>query len=259
MKWNVSFCLYPFRLRIIDALPIRPHNIRAADTLSTVSHNQSPMSTVQVRLSHRVVTAALATKPDYDTLAAHLSRLIESGLDSAFKLGKARSPTGSQPPRGNEAFTSYLDRRDKENDLQVQNPAIELDLSLRAEEAHVSEEKLKKESKKRGPQREIPGCLLAHQDLITKYWKAKPKTKTEAAWKLLMSQLIKLQDKYGDKITRDQLGLAEAQRWQSITLANYERFGVPVANTPKEAKGAVDWDEVNRMTEAGAFDWGAAS
>ena len=94
---------------------------------------------------------------------------------------------------------------------------------------------------------EVPGCLFPHEDLIRSYWKAKPKTKTQAAWDLLMRELTKIQDNYGDDVVRDQLVLAEAQRFQSITLKNYEQFGVSKANTPTQGAGKVDWDAIDAM------------
>ena len=39
-----------------------------------------------------------------------------------------------------------------------------------------------------------------------------------------MRELKKILDQYGDQAITTQLELAEANRWQSITLANYEKF-----------------------------------
>ena len=50
-----------------------------------------------------------------------------------------------------------------------------------------------------------------------------------------MRELTKIQDNYGDDVVRDQLVLAEAQRFQSITLKNYEQFGVNKAITSTQA------------------------
>ena len=99
---------------------------------------------------------------------------------------------------------------------------------------------------KRNKEKEIPGNLIGHEDLIRAYWIAKPKTKTDAAWKLLMTELTKIQDGYGDAALRTQLELAEANRWQGITLANYERFGLPKGNGPAQS-GGVDWEAIDKM------------
>ena len=114
---------------------------------------------------------------------------------------------------------------------------------LRAEEAHVSEQTIKSPPRQT---KELPGNLLAHDDLVRAYWKAKPKNKTAAAWKLLMTELTKIQDGYGDAALRTQLELAEANRWQGITLANYERFGLPKANAGTQGS-SVDWEAIDKM------------
>ena len=60
-----------------------------------------------------------------------------------------------------------------------------------------------------------------------------------------MTELTKIQDGYGDAALRTQLELAEANRWQGVTLSNYERFGLPGGNAP--TKGGVDWEAIDRM------------
>jgi hypothetical protein len=60
-----------------------------------------------------------------------------------------------------------------------------------------------------------------------------------------MTELTKIQDGHGDAALRTQLELAEANRWQGITLSNYERFGLPRGNAP--AQGGVDWDALEKM------------
>lgn len=142
--------------------------------------------------------------------------LIEEGLDNRARLDGATEPASGQHSLGRSPSNSSLKRRNKD----VENLAEK-------------------------PVKETPGNLYAHEDLIKAYWKAKPKTKTPAAWKLLMTELTKIQDNYGDIAVRAQLELAEANRWQSITLANYERYGVSRSNAP--AKGGVDWDALEKM------------
>ena len=79
-----------------------------------------------------------------------------------------------------------------------------------------------------------PPVLECHLDLILAFWDHKAGAKSEAAWKLLMTELCKIQERYGERIVRDQLELAAANRFKSITLKNYEQFGA-VAATPKQA------------------------
>ena len=82
--------------------------------------------------------------------------------------------------------------------------------------------------------KEVPPSLQAHEDLIREFWKAKAGSKSEAGWKLLMTELQKIQDKYEDRVVREQLQLAAASRWKGVSLRNYEQFGV---NTPTQRSG----------------------
>jgi hypothetical protein len=192
------------------------------------------MSTVQVKLSKRVVDRALAFKPDYDSNTAHLSRLIESAIDASITLDERPSrPQAGSLTEGESPSNSSLNKRNKENDF-----------SLQAEEAYVSVKAVK--TIKAKPTFDIPGNLWGHEDLIRAYWKAKPKNKTGPAWKLLMTELVKIQDNHGDPAVRTQLELAEANRWLSITLANYERYGLPAGNTAAQSSG-IDWDALDKI------------
>ena len=166
------------------------------------------MSTVQVKLSKRVVDRALAFKPDYDSNTAHLSRLIELAIDGSITLDERPSRPQAGSPTEGVSPSKAVNKRNKE--------------------------------------KEIPGNLIGHEDLIRAYWKAKPKTKTDAAWKLLMTELTKIQDGYGDAALRAQLELAEANRWQGITLANYERFGLPKSNGSAQGTG-IDFDALDKI------------
>lgn len=83
-----------------------------------------------------------------------------------------------------------------------------------------------------------PG-LEAHSDLIRDFWRTKKGSRGERAWKLLQTGLLAIQGSYGDDVVKEQLELAINGRWQSITLANYERF-----------KPAEVTKKVKRMTEA---------
>lgn len=92
----------------------------------------------------------------------------------------------------------------------------------------------------------IPPVLACHSDLILAFWDHKAGAKSEAAWKLLMTELSKIQERYGERVVRDQLELAAANRFKSVTLKNYEQFGINAA-TPTQAK-TVDWDAVDNLS-----------
>jgi len=60
--------------------------------------------------------------------------------------------------------------------------------------------------------------------------------KTRAAAALLITGCQSILDKYGEKVLREQLELASANNWQSITLKGYEQFGLPrrAGNSPAQ-------------------------
>ena len=72
----------------------------------------------------------------------------------------------------------------------------------------------------------IPFELQSLSTLIEDFWYSKKGKKTEAAFDLLMSEkgLLGIKKEYGEEATKDQLTLAIANEWQSITKKNYETF-----------------------------------
>ena len=72
----------------------------------------------------------------------------------------------------------------------------------------------------------IPPSLACHEELILAFWKTKSGAKSQAGWKLLMTELGKIQEAYDDRVVRDQLELAAAHRWKGVSLKNYEQFGL---------------------------------
>lgn len=97
----------------------------------------------------------------------------------------------------------------------------------------------------------VPPSLQAHDDLIRAFWKTKAGAKTDSSWKLLMTELTKIQDKYGDRVVRDQLELAAANRWKGVSLRNYEQFGLNVQRTQQGSKSldqlAAEMDAMPRL------------
>jgi hypothetical protein len=75
----------------------------------------------------------------------------------------------------------------------------------------------------------------SYKSLIINFWAEKSGAKSEEAFKLLIGKkgLRGIYDKYGDNAVKDQLEEAIANKWQSITLKNYEAFGRP-KNADKE-------------------------
>ena len=127
-----------------------------------------------------------------------------------------------------------------------------------AEEAHLDPKALKAAKKAPVRDRTIPESLNAHEALIRDWWAVKPKAKTNGAWSLAMTELTKLQDRYGDSVVRDQLVQAEAFRWQGVSLRNYERYGMDKPNTPQEPSTRHPAHQVFRADDLGP-EWDVPS
>lgn len=184
------------------------------------------MSYTNVRVHDSLMQQIEAKKTGWQSTTGIVNDLIASALDPTFTLGK---PTAER--------TGVLPSK------KAVNKEEDVDFSLRAEEAHISVAAIKSPPKRTN---EIPGNLFAHEDLIRAYWKAKPSAKSAQAWKLLMTELTKLQDRYGDSVIRDQLVLAEANRWKGVSLLNYERFGMDRPNTATQSSG-IDYEALDAI------------
>ena len=100
----------------------------------------------------------------------------------------------------------------------------------------INKEKSKKEKKWVFTKEQIPDFpFKSYKSLIINFWAEKSGAKSEEAFKLLIGKkgLRGIYDKYGDNAVKDQLEEAIANKWQSITLKNYEAFGRP-KNADKE-------------------------
>ena len=190
----------------------------------------------QIRLDADLLLLAEQQKPQFLETSQYIGLLVQKALTGVDPLSTLGKPSRSLSSLNETEVLPSNKAVNKEKDVEI---------SLRAEEAHIPAQALKKAKAK--PTLDVPGNLFAHDDLIRSYWKAKPKTKTQPAWDLLMRELTKIQDNYGDDVVRDQLVLAEAQRFQSITLKNYEQFGVSRSNAPTQGTGRVDWEAIDKM------------
>jgi hypothetical protein len=76
--------------------------------------------------------------------------------------------------------------------------------------------------------------LIKHRELIEEFWRGKKGSKGETAWKLLQTNLRKLQDKYGDAVVVEQLQLAINGKWAGVSFERYESFKTPKGNAPAQ-------------------------
>ena len=88
--------------------------------------------------------------------------------------------------------------------------------------------------------RDIPPHLECHRDLITEFWRIKNGSKSDTAWKLLMTELGKIQGVTDERELRETLMLAINGKWQSITMRNYQRFDMSESSKRADSK-KIDW------------------
>ena len=101
----------------------------------------------------------------------------------------------------------------------------------------------------------IPEELDFCKDLVAKFWAVKKGSRSKEAYELLVGHygLLGIRRKYGlkdgEKAVKEQLEEAIANKWQSITLKNYEAFGRP-KNADKEP---VTGHPAQRLWKDGGF------
>ena len=97
-------------------------------------------------------------------------------------------------------------------------------------EEDLRKELSNKKAKKTRYEISVPPDLDWCEQRILEFWEVKKKNKTENAASFLFAQLNAIKEKYGEQVVLDQLELATAEGFQSITMNKYEKLGLPVAN-----------------------------
>jgi hypothetical protein len=70
----------------------------------------------------------------------------------------------------------------------------------------------------------IPENLMQHETLIREFWTCKKGSRNTRAWSLLLTELDKIQNKFGSERTQEQLTLAINGLWKGVTMTNMQRF-----------------------------------
>ena len=97
-------------------------------------------------------------------------------------------------------------------------------------EEDLRKELSNKKAKKTRYEINVPPDLDWCEQRILEFWEVKKKNKTENAANFLFAQLNAIKEKYGEQVVLDQLELATAEGFQSITMNKYEKLGLPVAS-----------------------------
>lgn len=207
------------------------------------------MPTTTIRVDADLLQRIEVAKPSYLSTAGFFQLLADEALTGRIDE-TTKGPL--QPSKGTLTTKPAVEISERSEEQPYK------EVSLRAEEAHVPAEVLAKKPRtprSTGTNARLNGCianmapqLLPHEDLIREFWPVKSGSKGERAFKLLETGLREIQDAYGDRAVRGQLELAINGKWQSITLANYEKFGLPRGNAPTQANDSSRFAHLTGMS-----------
>ena len=158
------------------------------------------------RIAPELIKACEAKKPSWLSTTSFVNEMISKGLATLDACDTLKVP-------------NERERETKKSEGTLSNTK-KVPNSINKEK-----ENLKKTRFKFSPDL-IPFELVSLSSLIVDFWHTKKGKKTEAAFDLLMGEkgLIGIKKKYGEDAVKDQITLAIANEWQSITLQNYETF-----------------------------------
>ena len=164
------------------------------------------MTTNSIRIYPENYHYLNAEKPKSRSMTAHINMILENrknGLDACDTL---------KIPNGRE--------RETKKEGGILSNTNRVPNSINKEKENLKKKRFKFSSDL------IPFELESASSLIVDFWHSKKGKKTEAAFNLLMGDkgLIGIKKKYGEDAVKDQITLAIANEWQSITLQNYETF-----------------------------------
>ena len=195
-------------------------------------------------------------KPKSLSLSAFCAWMIEDHLKSLDSVARLATCSAGAGYTGNlETKAQHENEADLVSALHKNSPSTNfekvapLTRSKRPQGAaggdRVGMESEEGKSKGRIWKKEFRPNLQCHADLIMQFWDTKAGAKSKAAWELLQAELTKIQERYGDQPLRAQLELGAANRWKSVTLKNYELYGIKVAPAQKPQ---VDWDSLDNVS-----------
>ena len=179
------------------------------------------MDTTGIKLDTDVYNRMEAKKPRYLTTSGFIALLLDVH-DKGEVAGLTLPPL--QSPHHHPTINKERIERDREG------------LNESEANVHKGRERERKETTTKRFNFVVPEFLDWCQGDLTTYWKeAKTGKKTQHAAKLLFSEVEKIAANYSQAIALEQIALATANSWESITLKNYERFGL-APNVSKQAK-----------------------
>ena len=147
-----------------------------------------------------------AQKPEYLDRKGFVCLILDQALDAGVRLGKP-SLDRSQDERG-EGFTSTSSNSITSNSSFIKDISITKNKAAK----YIFS---------------VPPELDAVKTELLEFWKDyKHGRKTRAAGAMLITGCQAILGKYGVSVLREQIELACANNWQSITLKGYEQYGL---------------------------------
>ena len=179
------------------------------------------MDTTGIKLDTDVLNRIEAIKPRYIPLSSFIALLLDRVVsDEVANLTLPPLQSPHHQPTLNE------ERIEREREGLNESEA----------NVHKGRGRERKENKTKRYQFVVPHTLDFCKGDLTTYWKeGKTGKKTEHAAKLLFLEVAKIAANYSESIALEQIALATANSWESITLKNYERFGL-APNVSKQTK-----------------------
>jgi len=91
--------------------------------------------------------------------------------------------------------------------------------------------------------------LEQHTELIRMFWRVKKGSKSDQGWKLLNTELTKIQETYGDTVVHEQLELAINGLWKGVSLRLYEQY-LPKGQVKAPPRQKRTEEEINAQSQA---------
>jgi len=164
------------------------------------------MTTNSIRIYPENYHYLNAEKPKSRSMTAHINMILENRKNGVDACDTLKIPNGRE--------------RETKKEGGILSNTNRVPNSINKEKENLKKKRFKFSADL------IPFELESASSLIVDFWHSKKGKKTEAAFNLLMGEkgLIGIKKKYGEDAVKDQITLAIANEWQSITLQNYETF-----------------------------------
>ena len=220
---------------------------------------QNQARTYKIRLSQEQAEhlAAYYYDPETDDIGVGIRTLIRisllgqtaftEGIDKGFRL-RANRVGAERPPQEKDlvscsGFVSSpdLDAREVGGEFWKGDARGKpREGEGRKEEQQTAPEPVEKQPKELTvkkhqdpPRAKMPDELKPYKEQIETFWAVKKGSKSNRSYNLLISELAKIKNITSEQAFLDQLKIGTANRWQGMTLKNFQAFGQNDRQQPK--------------------------